>query len=107
MTLRPSPTRRANPPVGLPSPPERVGAGAASTPWDGDVIYRQMCGARLWRDHYEPMADFDGRHHLRQEGPMSDEPTVEVEEPRADTAGEQDHTDPWAYAGEDASPPEA
>jgi hypothetical protein len=95
--------------MGLPSPPERVGAGAASIPWDGDVIYRELCGARLWRDHYEPLAEFTGRHHLRMEAAalMDDEPTVEVEEPHADTAGEQDHTDPWAYAGEDAAPPES
>jgi hypothetical protein len=24
----------------------------------------------------------------------------------AKTAGEEDHTDPWVYAGEDADPPE-
>lgn len=26
-------------------------------------------------------------------------------DPIAGTAGEQDHTDPWRFAGEDASPP--
>lgn len=26
--------------------------------------------------------------------------------PRAETAGEQDHSDPWRYAGADANPPE-
>jgi hypothetical protein len=28
-------------------------------------------------------------------------------EPPARTAGQQDHTDPWAYAGPDADPPGA
>lgn len=28
-------------------------------------------------------------------------------EPTALTAGQQDHSDPWAYAGEDADPPGA
>lgn len=28
-------------------------------------------------------------------------------DPIAGTAGEQDHTDPWRFAGEDASPPGA
>lgn len=31
---------------------------------------------------------------------------VEPLEPVARTAGEQDHSDPWAYAGEDAPAPE-
>ena len=30
----------------------------------------------------------------------------EGEEPLATTAGEEDHSDPWAYAGEDADAPE-
>lgn len=28
-------------------------------------------------------------------------------EPQAQTAGEDDHTDPWWYAGEDTDPPES
>ena len=33
-------------------------------------------------------------------------PQVQFLEPPAATAGEQDHTNPWWYAGEDADPPE-
>lgn len=52
-----------------------------------------------------------GRHHWREH---DDTPTRELplmtfgpeqEEPRADTAAEQDHEDPWALAGEDCGPP--
>jgi hypothetical protein len=63
-----------------------------------------MCAARLWTDH----------HHipdLPEEEPVPDpDPTlfpVFDDGQAARTAGEQDHTDPWVYAGEDADPPEA
>lgn len=31
----------------------------------------------------------------------------QADEPLAQTAGEQDHSDPWIYAGEDTDPPGA
>jgi hypothetical protein len=110
---RPTPTARSTsrgnaPLAGLfePPPPMSGSSGAAPglAPSWADVIYTEMCHARLWRDHYG-----DGRHTLRQEAAPMPEPNGEstVEDPRADTAGEQDHSDPWAFAGEDADPPEA
>lgn len=32
-------------------------------------------------------------------------PVLSNSNPPAETAGDQDHTDPWLYAGEDADPP--
>lgn len=34
-------------------------------------------------------------------------PGLSNSNPPAETAGEQDHSDPWLYAGEDADPPGA
>ncbi len=39
-------------------------------------------------------------------GPKNKEPEApEITSPPSKTAGEQDHSDPWAFAGEDADAP--
>lgn len=61
------------------------------------LIYEQLCGERL----FDP---------LRQETPMGahhdlDGDGVADHDQPAETSGEQDHTDPWVYAGGEADAP--
>lgn len=61
------------------------------------LIYEQLCGERL----LDPLRQETrmGRHHDEDGDGLADHDRP------AETAGEQDHTDPWAYAGEPADAP--
>lgn len=65
----------------------------------GTPIFEQLAGEYL-TPH--------GRHSWIPEPRTEEMPIVtEPQEPVAQTAGEQDHEDPWVYAGEEADAPQS
>lgn len=59
------------------------------------LIYEQLVAERL----FDPLTEEPpvGKHYDENGDGIADHP--------ATTAGEQDHTDPWVYAGDPADPP--
>lgn len=69
------------------------------------LIFDEIAAERLWRpgDPAPDVALYPPAHLA--EVPMADPTDPTAPAPVAVTAGEQDHSDPWVFAGEPADPP--